>query len=84
MGVNTRNIQSCLQKCNKLNKSHLVGQLLNLIHDAWTHVYKKIRSSITYYVDQIHYKGNVFVERGILFEYSCYFTVYWSSTFTNH
>ena len=31
--------QSCLQKCNKLNKSHLVGQLLNSIHDARTHVY---------------------------------------------
>ena len=40
MGVNTRNMQSCLQKCNKLNKSHLVGQLLNLIHDARTDVYK--------------------------------------------
>ena len=24
-------MQSCLQKCNKLNKSHLVGQLLNMI-----------------------------------------------------
>jgi hypothetical protein len=32
MGVNTRNMYSCLQKCNKLNKSHLVGQLLNSIH----------------------------------------------------
>ena len=31
----------CLQKCNKLNKSHLVGKLLNSIHDARTHVYKK-------------------------------------------
>jgi len=31
MGVNTQNMQSCLQKCNKLNKSHLVGQLLNSI-----------------------------------------------------
>ena len=31
MGVNARNMQSCLQKCNKLNKSHLVGQLLNSI-----------------------------------------------------
>ena len=40
-GVNTRNRQSCLQKCNKLNKSHLVGQLLNSIHDARTNVYKK-------------------------------------------
>ena len=40
MGVNTQNMYSCLQKCNKLNKSHLVGQLLNLIHDAHTHVYK--------------------------------------------
>jgi len=39
MAVNTRNMQSCLQKCNKLNKSHLVGQLLNSIHDARTHVY---------------------------------------------
>jgi len=26
---------------NKLNKSHLVGQLLNSIHDARTHVYIK-------------------------------------------
>ena len=40
MGVNTRNMQSCLQKCNKLNKSHLVAELLNSIHDARTHVYK--------------------------------------------
>ena len=40
MGVNTRNMQSCLQKCNKLNKSHPVGQVLNSIHDARTHVYK--------------------------------------------
>jgi len=29
MGVNTRNMYSCLQKCNKPNKSNLVGQLLN-------------------------------------------------------
>ena len=29
MGVNTRNMYSCLQKCNKLHKSHIVGQLLN-------------------------------------------------------
>jgi len=40
MGVNTRNMYSCLQKSNKLNKSHLVGQLLNSIHDARTHAYK--------------------------------------------
>jgi len=40
MGVNTRNMYSCLQKYNKLNKSHLVKQLLNSIHDARTHVYK--------------------------------------------
>ena len=39
MGVNTRNTYSCLQKYNKLNKSHLVGQLLNSIHDARTHVH---------------------------------------------
>jgi len=26
---------------NKMNKSHLVGQLLISIHDARTHVYKK-------------------------------------------
>jgi len=32
---------SCLQKYNKLSKSHLVGQLLNSIHDARTHVHKK-------------------------------------------
>ena len=31
MGVNNRNMYSCLQKYNKLNKSHLVGQLLNSI-----------------------------------------------------
>ena len=31
MGVNTRNMQSCLQKCNKLNKSHRVGHLLKTI-----------------------------------------------------
>ena len=29
MGVKTRNMYNRLQKCNKLNKSHLVGQLLN-------------------------------------------------------
>ena len=40
MGLNTRNMYSCLQKCNKLNKSHIFGQLLNLIHVARTHVYK--------------------------------------------
>ena len=47
MGVNTRNMYSCLQKCNKLNKSHLVVQLLNSIHDARTHVYKIHESSNT-------------------------------------
>jgi len=31
MGVNNRNMYSWLQKYNKLNKSHLVGQLLNSI-----------------------------------------------------
>ena len=41
MVVNTRNVYGCLQKCNKLNTSHLVGQLLNSIHDARTHVYIK-------------------------------------------
>ena len=41
MGDNTRNMYSCLQKYNKLNKSHLVGQLLNSIQDARTHVHKK-------------------------------------------
>jgi hypothetical protein len=30
MGVNTRNMYSCLQKYKKLNKSHLVGQLLKI------------------------------------------------------
>ena len=40
MGVNTRNMWSCLQKCNKLNTSHLVGKLLNSIQDARTHVHK--------------------------------------------
>jgi len=40
MGVNTQNMLSCVQKCNKLNKLHLVEQLLNSIHDAWPHVYK--------------------------------------------
>ena len=44
MGVNTRNMWSRLQKCNKLNKLHLVGQLLNSIHDARTHVYKNLGS----------------------------------------
>jgi len=43
MGVNTRNMYSCLQICNKLNKSHLVGQFLNSIHDARTHVYKTLQ-----------------------------------------
>ena len=46
MGVNTRNMQSCVQKYNKLNKSHLVGQLLNSIHGAQTHVYKIQKTSI--------------------------------------
>ena len=32
MGVKTRNMQSCLQKHNKLNKLHLVGQLLNSLN----------------------------------------------------
>ena len=36
MGVNNRNMQSFLQKCNKLNKSHLVGQLLNSIYEIST------------------------------------------------
>ena len=40
MGVNTRNVRSCVQKCNKLNKSHLVGHLLNLIRDVRSDVYK--------------------------------------------
>ena len=31
MGVNNRNMWRCLQKCNKLNKSHLVGKLLNSV-----------------------------------------------------
>ena len=34
MGVNTRNMKNCLQKCNKLSKSHLVGQLLNHKHSV--------------------------------------------------
>jgi len=33
MGVNNRNMQRRLQKCNKLNKLHLVGQLLISIHE---------------------------------------------------
>jgi len=32
--VNTRNMSNCLKKCNKLNKSHLVGKLLNSISPA--------------------------------------------------
>ena len=40
MVVNTRNMESYLQKCNKLSKSHLVGELLNSIHDTRAHVYK--------------------------------------------
>ena len=34
------------QKYNKLNKSQLVGQLLNSIHDARTHVYQIYRKKI--------------------------------------
>ena len=30
MGVNNQNTESCLQKCDKLNKSDIVVQLLNL------------------------------------------------------
>ena len=45
MGVNNRNMWSCLQNRNKLNKSHLVGQLLNSNHNARTHVYKINMSS---------------------------------------
>ena len=37
-------VVSCLHKCNKLNKSHLVGQLLNSIHVARTQVYKIINT----------------------------------------
>ena len=45
MGVNNRNMQSCLHKCNQLNKSHLVGHLLNSIHNAQTNVYKFLKFS---------------------------------------
>ena len=48
MGVNTRNMYSCLQKYNKLNKSHLVGQLLNSNHDERTHVYIKKTVNLVY------------------------------------
>ena len=40
------NCNYSLQKYNKLNKSHLVGQLLNSIHDARTHIYKKYTCAI--------------------------------------
>ena len=50
MGVNTRNMQSCLHKYNKLNKSYLVGQLLNSIHDARTHVYMCVYIYIYIYI----------------------------------
>ena len=43
MGVNTRKMYSCLQKCNKLNRSHLVGQSLNSIHDGRTNAYTIFR-----------------------------------------
>jgi len=47
-------MQSCLQKYNKLNKSHLVGQLLNSILEARTHVYKKSSGcSVTYFFFEI-------------------------------
>ena len=39
MGVNTRNMLSCLQKYNKLNKSHLVWQLLNTFQQVFFLVY---------------------------------------------
>jgi len=42
-------VGSCPQKYNKLNKSNLVGQLLNLIRDARTHVYIK-KIVLGYYV----------------------------------
>ena len=53
MGVNTRNMQSCLQKYNKLNNLHLVGQLLNSIYDARTHVYKILR---TFWNPKVRYR----------------------------
>jgi len=40
MCVNTRNMYRCLQKCNKLNKSHLVGKLLNSVKFSHKHVSK--------------------------------------------
>jgi len=43
MGVNTRNMQSCIRKCNNLNKSHLVGQLLNFV-PIISHLISYIRS----------------------------------------
>ena len=52
MGVNARNMYSCLQKCNKLNKTHLVGQLLNSIHDARTHVYTRKIATACYSLPQ--------------------------------
>ena len=48
MGVNTRNMQSCLQKCNKLCKSHLVGQLLNSL--IQTYAKKIISAKKEYYL----------------------------------
>ena len=47
MGVNTRNMYSCLQICNKLNRSHLFGQLFSLIHDTRTHEYIKKKLPIS-------------------------------------
>jgi hypothetical protein len=40
MGVNTRNMLSCLQKYNKLNKLNLVGQLLNTICDVLKFIHR--------------------------------------------
>jgi len=56
MGVNTRNMYSCLQKCNKLNKLHLVGQLLNSIHDAQTMYITFIKFPIQFNMNSVQEK----------------------------
>ena len=55
MGVNTRNMYSCLQKYNKLNKSHLVGQLLNLQQKGLYIIYYETCTYMLLFITVLHY-----------------------------
>jgi len=53
MGVYTRNMQSCLQKYNKLNKSHLVGQLLNSFEYSQIYHFLQLSKILSYDVKNL-------------------------------